>query len=191
MTPGTTIKDRIRVLQPNDPDSYYQQRELVPPDMLADLHKAKIGITNYHALKLKDELELSSGGRALLQGKGPALASLVTEGQMVNRVMKPLMGIKHVLVFNDEGHHCYMHKQGDSDEEDIKAEDREEAKKKEEAARLCITGLEMVKLVLGVQRVIDLSTTPFFLRGSGYAEGTLFPWKVNDFSLWTPSSAVS
>ncbi len=36
---------------------------------------------------------------------------------------------------------------------------------------------------LGLQRVIDLSATPFFLRGSGYAEGTLFPWTASDFSL--------
>ena len=94
VTPGITIKDRLRVLQPNDPDSYYQQRELVPPDMLADIHKAKIVITNYHAFKLRDELELSSGGRALLQGKGPALTSLETEGQMVNRVDEATHGQK-------------------------------------------------------------------------------------------------
>ena len=36
---------------------------------------------------------------------------------------------------------------------------------------------------LGLARVIDLSATPFFLRGSGYAEGTLFPWTMSDFSL--------
>ncbi|GAI94137.1 unnamed protein product, partial [marine sediment metagenome] len=36
-TPGLTILDRLRVLQPNDPDSYYQSRELVPNDMLGDL----------------------------------------------------------------------------------------------------------------------------------------------------------
>ncbi|MBV9142316.1 MAG: hypothetical protein JO115_15625 [Pseudonocardiales bacterium] len=29
----------------------------------------------------------------------------------------------------------------------------------------------------------DLSATPFFLAGSGYREGTLFPWVVSDFSL--------
>jgi len=28
-----------------------------------------------------------------------------------------------------------------------------------------------------------LSATPFFLSGSGYAEGTLFPWTMSDFSL--------
>ena len=30
---------------------------------------------------------------------------------------------------------------------------------------------------------MDLSATPFFLSGSGYAEGTLFPWTMSDFSL--------
>ena len=47
VTPGITIKDRLRVLQPNDPDSYYGSRELIPSDMLPDLKKAKIVITNY------------------------------------------------------------------------------------------------------------------------------------------------
>jgi type III restriction enzyme len=36
---------------------------------------------------------------------------------------------------------------------------------------------------MGVSRVIDLSATPFFLSGSGYAEGTLFPWTMSDYSL--------
>src|SRR5213594_297687 len=34
-----------------------------------------------------------------------------------------------------------------------------------------------------VKAVYDLSATPFFLKGSGYPEGTLFPWVVSDFSL--------
>ncbi len=34
-----------------------------------------------------------------------------------------------------------------------------------------------------MRAVYDLSATPFFLRGSGYSEGTLFPWVVSDFSL--------
>jgi type III restriction enzyme len=51
ITPGLTIKDRLRVLLPNDLDSYYQGRELVPADLLADLRKAKLVITNDHAFK--------------------------------------------------------------------------------------------------------------------------------------------
>ena len=69
VAPGLTIKDRLRVLQPNDPDSYYASRELVPQDMLDDVKQAKIVITNYHAFKLRERMELSKGGRALLQGR--------------------------------------------------------------------------------------------------------------------------
>ena len=66
--PGLTIKDRLRVLQPNDPDSYYASRELVPGDMLDDVNRAKIVITNYHAFKLRERIELSKGGRSCFKG---------------------------------------------------------------------------------------------------------------------------
>ena len=69
------------------------------------------------------------------------------------------------------------------DDGDLKGDDKKEAEKNNEAARLWISGLEVVTRKLGVTRVIDLSATPFFLRGSGYAEGTLFPWTMSDFSL--------
>ena len=112
VTPGLTIRDRLRVPpQPNDPDSYYQSRELVPTDLLPDLGRAKIVITNYHAFKLREVLELSKGGRALLQGRGPELSTLETEGQMLQRVMPDLMGMKNILVLNDEAHHCYPARQ--------------------------------------------------------------------------------
>ena len=69
------------------------------------------------------------------------------------------------------------------EEGDLKGDDRKEAEKNREAARLWINGLDAVQRKLGLQRVVDLSATPFFLRGSGYAEGTLFPWTMSDFSL--------
>src|SRR2546426_1649320 len=183
VAPGLTIKDRLRVLQPNDPDSYYASRELVPGDMLDDVNRAKIVITNYHAFKLRERIDLSKGGRSLLQGRGEELNTLETEGQMLQRVMPDLMGLKNILVLNDEAHHCYREKPGAEDEEDLKGDDKKEAEKNNEAARLWISGLEAVKRKLGVARVIDLSATPFFLRGSGYVEGTLFPWTMSDFSL--------
>ncbi|MCB0325421.1 MAG: DEAD/DEAH box helicase family protein, partial [Bdellovibrionales bacterium] len=183
VAPGLTIRDRLRVLQPHDPDSYYQSRELVPGDMLADLDRAKIVITNFHAFKLRETMQLSSGNRALLQGRGEALETTETEGQMIQRVMPDLMGMKGIMVLNDEAHHCYREKPGEDDEGELKGDDRKEAEKNREAARLWISGLEAVGRKLGLQHVVDLSATPFFLRGSGYAEGTLFPWTANDFSL--------
>lgn len=182
VAPGLTIKDRLRVLQPHDPDSYYASRELLPADMIEDLRKAKIVITNYHAFKLRERIDLTKGGRSLLQGRGPDLNTLETEGQMLQRVMPDLMGMKNILVLNDEAHHCYREKP-DAEEEELKGEERKEAEKNNEAARLWISGLEAVNRKLGVARVLDLSATPFFLRGSGYAEGTLFPWTMSDFSL--------
>jgi type III restriction enzyme len=71
------------MLQPNDPDSYHASRELVPGDMLDDVNRAKIVITNFHAFKLRERVELSRGGRALLQGRvGEELDTLESEGQM-------------------------------------------------------------------------------------------------------------
>jgi type III restriction enzyme len=183
LAPGLTIRDRLRVLQPNDPDSYYASRELIPSDMLGDLECAKIVITNYHAFRRRERMELSKGGRALLQGRGAPLNTLETEGQMLQRVMPELMGLKNILVINDEAHHCYREKPGQADDGDLNGDDRQEAEKNNEAARVWISGLEVVTRKLGVTRVIDLSATPFFLRGSGYAEGTLFPWTMSDFSL--------
>ncbi|MCX8518551.1 MAG: DEAD/DEAH box helicase family protein, partial [Methylophilaceae bacterium] len=182
VTPGLTIKDRLRVLQPNDPDSYYKQRELVPSDMLPDLHKAKIVITNYHAFQRRERLPLSKGGRAFLQGPGgDPLDTLESEGQMLQRVMPSLMGLRQVLVMNDEAHHCYRAKPSALD--DLTGEDKQEAEQNNQAARLWISGLEAVNRKLKVMQVLDLSATPFFLRGAGYAEGTLFPWTMSDFSL--------
>jgi len=184
VAPGITIRDRLRVLQPNDPDSYYQSRELVPPEMMGDLERAKIVITNYHAFKLRERMEVSAGGRRLLQGRGgEPLDTLETEGQMIQRVMPDLMGMKNILVINDEAHHCYREKPGSDDIDDLKGDDRKEAETNNKNARLWISGLEAVKRQIGFSRVIDLSATPFFLRGSGYAEGTLFPWTMSDFSL--------
>ena len=185
VAPGLTIKDRLRVLLPQDPESYYQSREIVPGDMLGDIKRAVIVITNYHAFKLRETLEISAAGRSLLQGRGAPIQTLETEGQMLQRVMPELMGLKNLLVINDEAHHCYRARpqeaQGQID--DLKGDDKDEAKKNNEAARLWISGIEAVKRKLGVPTVFDLSATPFFLRGSGYAEGTLFPWTMCDFSL--------
>ncbi|KAA0265849.1 MAG: restriction endonuclease, partial [Chloroflexi bacterium] len=183
VTPGITIRDRLRVLQPNDPDSYYDSRDLVPKDLLPELGKAKIVITNYHAFKLRERMDLSKGGRSLLQGRGEELNTLETEGQMLQRVMPDLMGMKNIMAINDEAHHCYRERPEKEDDEDLKGDDRKEAESNNEAARLWISGLEIVAEKLGLEQVVDLSATPFFLKGSGYAEGTIFPWTMSDFSL--------
>lgn len=188
VAPGLTIRDRLQVLQPNDPNSYYESRELVPGDMLADLQRARIVITNYHAFKRREKLGLSKGTRALVDGRyGDSIETIESEGEMLQRVIKPLMGMKHIMAINDEAHHCYREKPHNPEEENtadkLKGDEKQEAKKNAEAARLWISGLEAVQRHMGLSTVFDLSATPFFLAGSGYVEGTLFPWTMSDFSL--------
>ncbi len=182
VAPGITIKDRLRVLQPSDPDSYYESRGLVPADMLTDLAKAKIVITNYHAFQLRELLDANKTTRSLLQSRDEPVQSRETEGQMVRRVADELMGIKNIIVINDEAHHCYREKP-ESEEGKLTGDERREAAENSKAARLWINGIEAFKRKLGVRTVYDLSATPFFLSGSGWAEGTLFPWTISDFSL--------
>ena len=185
VTPGIVIRDRLRSLLPNDAENYYEHRELVPKDMLSTVKQAQVVITNFHALRLRERESVSPNTRRLVQGRdGRELNTLETEGQMLRRVMPELMSKGNVLVFNDEGHHCYRQRtDGEPVERELDAEEKPEAEKNNESARVWISGIEAVKRKIGVTNVIDLSATPFFLRGSGYAEGTLFPWTVCDFSL--------
>ncbi len=184
IAPGITIRDRLRVLLPNDPNNYYETRDLVPKEFRHEIQQARVVITNYHAFKLKEKIELSKGNREFLQGRGDALQTLETEGQMLNRVLKPLMGMKHIMVINDEAHHCYRERPPTENKEgELTGDDKTEAKENNEAARLWISGIEAANRHFKNVRVIDLSATPFFLRGSGCSEGTLFPWTMSDFSL--------
>lgn len=181
VTPGLTIKDRLRVLQPNDPDSYYRERELVPSDMLEEVAKAKIVITNYHAFKLRERVDLSKGGRQLLQGRrGDELNTLENDGQMLQRVMPELMGMKNIMAINDEAHHCYREKPEDVDDDGLKGDERKEAEKNNEAARLWIAGLEAVNRKLGLSRVMDLSATPFSRR----SRPGLAIWSARKAAIW-------
>jgi type III restriction enzyme len=179
VTPGITIRDRLRVLLPSDPHNYYQALDIVPAEHLADLGTAKIVITNFHAFLPKDRGDAGRLTKAILARGGPS-ALVETPAQVVRRVCRELGTKKNIIVLNDEAHHCYRPA---DDGEKLTGDERREAEQRKEEARLWITGLEWVHAHRGVRAVYDLSATPFYLKGSGYSEGTLFPWVVSDFSL--------
>ena len=143
------------------------------------ISQAKIVITNYHAFQRRKKEELSRIGEKVL-GEG-AKNFRETPDEMVVRVCRGLGKKRNIIVLNDEAHHCYRPKKS------------EKIASTEDETRLWINGLEAVKAKLGIKQVYDLSATPFFLKGSGYAtttpsgkklnEGVLFPWVVSDFAL--------
>ena len=181
VTPGITIRDRLRVLLPNDPQNCYRQRDIVSATTLEQLGRAKILITNYHAFLPREKVAAGKLTKAIL-AKGEANGFTETPDQMVRRACRELGNKKNIIVINDEAHHCYRRK---PDGEDVKltGDDRKEAEKRDKAARVWISGIEAVKAKMGVKAIYDLSATPFFLRGSGWPEATLFPWVISDFSL--------
>ena len=181
VAPGITIRDRLQVLLPSDPHNYYRQRDLLPPQDLENLGRARILITNFHAFQLREKIKAGKLTKEILGGGQPGLFT-ETPDEMVRRVCRDLGTKKNIIVLNDEAHHCYR-RRPETEVEKLVGEDRIEAKQRDEEARIWISGIEAVKAKVGVKAIYDLSATPFFLRGSGYSEGTLFPWVVSDFSL--------
>jgi type III restriction enzyme len=181
VTPGITIRDRLQVLRPNLPGNYYVERDLVTPDQLQALQAARIEITNFHTFLRRDTFEGSATTKRLVAPDDPDRFKETPE-QMVRRVCRTLGTKRNIVVINDEAHHCYQ-SAPQSEEEALLAEEKAEAKAAEEEARVWLNGLRAVAGKIGIRAVYDLSATPFFLRGSGFREGTLFPWVVSDFSL--------
>lgn len=181
IAPGITIRDRLRVLQPSDPGNYYAARDLIPSDLQGALAQAQIVVTNYHAFLLRDAKEIkgvsATTRKVLLAGKSED-PFRETPDAMVSRVLRDFGSAKgEILVINDEAHHCYQDKPLTSgklskDEADANGE-----------ARVWFKGIQAIVRKLGVKQVYDLSATPFYLSGSGYQEGFIFPWTVSDFSL--------
>jgi type III restriction enzyme len=187
VTPGITIRDRLRVIRPSEDVNYYRERDLVPPDLWEALLQAQIVITNYHAFLTRDAKEIqgvAANTRRILTAGKKVDPFKETSDQMVARVLRDF-GARdkgEIVVINDEAHHCYRDREVETPVGDD-AESKAEAKERNEAARVWFRGLEGVRRKIGVKAVYDLSATPYYLRGSGYSEGFIFPWAVSDFSL--------
>lgn len=182
VTPGITIKDRLRVLLPHDPDNVYRERDLVPPDRLEALSRARLVITNFHAFQPRVTEQVKPLAREVL-GYDEHNPFIESEAQMVRRVLRDLgINKRNVVVINDEAHHCYEPRQA-AERSKMSREERAEANDRDKEARVWLSGLRAVAEQRGVKIAYDLSATPFFLKGSGYDEGKLFPWVVSDFGL--------
>jgi type III restriction enzyme len=189
VTPGITIRDRLRVLFPGVPGNYYALRDLIPADLAGALHQAQIIITNYHTFLLRDAKEVKGVSKTtrqiLLAGK-TADPFKETPAAMVTRVLRDFgvgetKGRQEIVVLNDEAHHCYQDKPVEALAGDGKVTAEQAAANEE--ARVWFKGIQAINRRIGVKQIYDLSATPFYLSGSGYNEGFIFPWTVSDFSL--------
>lgn len=130
VTPGITIRDRLRVLNFSDLDNYYEKFDLIPDDLFPFLKKARIVIMNFHTFQRRDTTFASKPAREILQGNVPDdVRFKETEEEMVARVCAPLRGRSNVIVINDEAHHCYRPRSDTMTETQLS---REEKKRKKE-----------------------------------------------------------
>ncbi len=187
VTPGITVRDRLQVLRPVHEDSYYRVMDLVPRELKKDLFLAQVEIVNYHQFLPRATTGASKLTREILRNKDKE-----SPDEVVRRVCGAFEALPRrssekggLVVMNDEAHHCYRWNQlqGNEEEAELQGDEKEEAKRARVAAQAWFSGLKAVQKALGINTVYDLSATPFFLKGSGYGEGKLFPWVASDFAL--------
>jgi type III restriction enzyme len=185
VAPGITIRDRLQVLKPTMPGNYYDQREVVPADLREQLNTAQLVIVNYHAFlpRVRREFEgVNAMTKSILSESDDTGFYNESESETVSRVLRDFGRMpKHepIVVFNDEAHHCYQDKPQQTAGIKLTKEQRDA----NTDARVWFKGLQAVARQHRVTRVVDMSATPYYLAGSGYNEGYLFPWVVSDYSL--------
>ena len=180
--PGITIRDRLSVLQLDysqrsnnfERTDYYHQRGLIPPQFEKELGglNACITIVNYQQF-----LPRVFSGKELVTQKDKEDYSV-----MLSRILEKGVKGKRIVVINDEAHHCYLPRQ--NKDKSLTDDEKSDLKQENEAAMVWYEGLRQMKLLgYKLQQVYDLSATPYYLKGSGYPEYSLFPWVVSDFGL--------
>ena len=170
MCPNLTIKERLQVLRPGDAGNYYQRFDVVPPSLRPELAKGKVLVANWHVFNPEQETVAVGGVTVTKLGEETAEAFARKRLGDLFDVDEPLM------VLNDEGHHAYRPRENHGR---FEAEEREDRL----AATVWVEGLDKINETCGIGICVDLSATPFYLQGSGYPEGSPFPWIVSDFGL--------
>ena len=184
--PNLTVRQRLQVLRPEHPENYFKEFELVPAKYMDALNAGRVLVTNWHALALKSE-----------HREGDTSYRVVDKGEESNEAfardrLGELAARLPILVFNDEGHHCWRPKAGAKAgaEKGLTKEERDQEKEDFEEATVWLDGLDRINNagLLGdskpcISACVDLSATPFYLSNSGEIPGSPFPWLVSDFGL--------
>ena len=169
--PNLTVKERLQVLRPEEPDNYYAAFDLVPSRLRSLLGAGKVLVTNWHMFA--PESEHDEGGKSY---------AVVNKGEespdaFARRVLGDLYDRAPLMVLNDEAHHAY--RPAPVVTEGLTPDEKAER----EEATVWVTGLDKINAACGIRFCADLSATPFYLQGSGYVEGAPLPWLVSDFGL--------
>jgi type III restriction enzyme len=167
VAPGLTVRNRLSVLKPEDPDNYYDQFDVVPAALREKLRQGKVRVVNWHKLDWQSSAQLAK--KRSVDKRGPK-----SDEAYVREVLGELAGARNLLVLNDEAHHAWRVPSGESVK--VSQAEREEATK-------WVGGLDRIHRARGILTSYDFSATPFTPTGRRAAEESLFSWIVSDFGL--------
>ena len=168
VAPGLTVKSRLQVLNPNSPDNYYDEFNIVPSGLHDKLRQGRVLIRNWHALNWETEERLA-------KKKSVDKRGAKSDEAYVREVLGEMSKAENLIVINDEAHHAWR-VPAESKVKGIKKEDIEEATK-------WIGGLDRIHGARGILKCFDFSATPFAPSGKRSTEEALFDWIVSDFGL--------
>lgn len=176
--PNLTVKERLQVLRPELPINYYDEFDIVPSKFRPFMQFGRVLVTNWHVFAPESEHKDGNATHRVVE-KGPE-----TPESFAKRVLGPLADRMPIMVLNDEGHHCWRPAPETEEEAARRGDDNEDP----EEAKVWLGGLDWINNSIGdgkpgISYCVDLSATPFHIKGSGYPEGRPFPWIVSDFGL--------
>ena len=179
--PNLTVKERLAVLRPDAAGNYYDTFDLVPSKWRPLLARGTVIIENWH--RFAPESPHKEGDKAYaVVDKGEETAA-----DLLRRILRDKADRLPILVINDEGHHCWRPAPGTKAGAGLTGEEKRSFEDEAKEATVWIGGLDRLNAAggekPGIAFVVDLSATPFRIKGSGYPEGQPFPWIVSDFGL--------
>lgn len=168
VAPGLTVRNRLSVLNPTDPENYYEEFNIVPSGLMHSLRQGKIIIKNWHGLAWQTEEKIA-------KKKSVDKRGAKSDEAYVKEVLGDMANATNIIVINDEAHHAWR----------VPAESKIKGVKKEdiEESTVWVGGLDRINRARGILRCFDLSATPFAPSGKKASEEALFPWIVSDFGL--------
>lgn len=179
--PNLTVKERLGVLKPDAPDNYYDAFDLVPAKWRPLLQRGTVIVENWH--RFAPESPHKDGDKTYaVVDKGEE-----TPADFLRRILGSATDRLPILVINDEGHHCWRPAPGVAVGSGLTGDDKAAFEDEAQEATVWVDGLDRLNAaggsMPGISMVLDLSATPFRIKGSGYPEGQPFPWIISDFGL--------
>ena len=168
VAPGLTVRSRLAVLKPSDPENYYEQFRVVPPPLLDKLRRGRVVIRNWHALNWETEERIA-------KKPGVDKRGAKSDAAYVRDVLGDMASARNLLVVNDEAHHAWRVSGGGTP--------RGLTQSVVEEATKWVGGLDRIHRARGILACYDFSATPFVPSGKRSSEEALFGWIVSDFGL--------